>query len=72
MPHGLLTASLSLLERARTAAKILLETFPSISLNTLPIEPIRLPEAQKKFYNALSRAKSELPAKRPQYVATKQ
>jgi adenylate cyclase len=57
MPHAVLTASLVLLERgeqARSAAQSLLQVFPSITLSSLPIEPVRPLEAKTKFYKALS------------------
>lgn len=57
IPHALLTASLSILERvqARSAAQALLQVFPSISLSSLPIEPVRPATAKERFYGALSR-----------------
>jgi adenylate cyclase len=57
MPHAVLAASLVLLEKgeqARCAAQSLLQAFPSITLSTLPIEPVRPLEAKTKFYKALS------------------
>jgi adenylate cyclase len=58
VPHAILVASLSLLERrqqARDAAQALLELHPIISLASLPIEPVRPVEAKKKFYQSLAR-----------------
>jgi adenylate cyclase len=55
-PHAIMAASLGVLERprqAREAAETLLRIFPTISLASLPTEPIRPPEAKKRFYQAL-------------------
>jgi adenylate cyclase len=57
MPHVMLIASLSLLERREQAfelTRVLLQLHPNISLASLPIEPVRPPEARKKFYAALA------------------
>lgn len=57
LPHSLQTASLYLLgrgEQAESAAQGLKQVFPGITLDTLPLEPVRPSEAKKRFYKALS------------------
>ncbi len=56
--HAVLTASLVLLDRSENAIKAgqeLLRAFPKISLQSLPIEPIRPEIAKKAFYEALAK-----------------
>lgn len=57
IPCALQAASLILLgrvEEANDAARALKEVFPKITLASLPLEPVRPPEAKKRFYRALS------------------
>jgi adenylate cyclase len=57
--HALLTATLTILDRideATQAAQDLVRKFPAISLDSLPIEPVRPVEAKALFYGALAKA----------------
>jgi adenylate cyclase len=57
VPHAIAASSLSILGRpepASNAAQALLETYPTISLASLPSEPVRPVGAKRKFYQALS------------------
>lgn len=59
VPHAVQTASLNLLgrvEEARTAAQLLKQVFPKITLTALPLEPIRPADLKRLFYQARSRA----------------
>jgi adenylate cyclase len=59
LPHAVLTASLMLMNRTAEATKAseeFLTRFPTISLHSLPIEPIRPVTAKKLFYEALAKA----------------
>jgi adenylate cyclase len=57
MPHAIVAASQSILgrpEQAKKSAQDLLQIVPTISLRSLPVEPIRPVEQKRKFYEALS------------------
>jgi adenylate cyclase len=57
VPHAIMAASQSILgksEQAIRSAQALLQIFPTISLSSLPIEPIRPVEPKRKFCQALS------------------
>jgi adenylate cyclase len=56
VPYAIMAASQHLLGRrdqAMKSAQALLHIFPTISLRSLPVEPIRLVEQKGKFYDAL-------------------
>jgi adenylate cyclase len=59
LAQAILTASLMLLGRKKEGAetaKALLQKSPTLSLHTLPIEPVRPAAARKLFYEALNEA----------------
>ena len=58
VPHAILAALQSILgrgEQAKKSAQALLQIVPTISLGSLPVEPIPPVEPRRKFYEALSR-----------------
>ncbi len=57
LAHAIMAASQSILgrpEQARKSAQALLQILPTVSLRSLPVEPIRPVEQKRKFYKALS------------------